>query len=258
MSLPAGYHFGISAASAETPDSFEVFKFVLTTATSVTREQPQRKQPPPQQAPSDQQQQGNNAPVQNAPVQNTPSSSSITPQEFSQLQNRVESMSQSVENIFSQLVKLAESSENRHRELVPKVDRLGGMDQRLQSVESTLAAIKKEVESRDYQGHFAKLQESLKDTHSSLLEGLPQSMSQSTYFVRFFVLYSSLRFIPYPSLRSHTNHARNTRKIESTPQNHRLLIPIQTHHTHASTLLAGVCHPNRSRTHARIPNLLIR
>lgn len=29
--IPAGYHFGISAASAETPDSFEVFKLVVTT-----------------------------------------------------------------------------------------------------------------------------------------------------------------------------------------------------------------------------------
>ena len=90
-------------------------------------------------------------------------------------------MSQSVENIFSQLVNLVESSENRHRELVPKVDRVGSVEQKLQSLESTLAAIKKEVESRDYQGQFAKLQESLKATHSSLLEGLPQSMSQSTY-----------------------------------------------------------------------------
>ena len=173
ISLPPGYFFGISAASADTPDSFEVFKFVLTTAPSTTREEPQRNQPPPQKAPSDQQQ-GNAAPILNKPL------SSISSQEFAQLQNRIQSMSQSVENLFSQLVKLAETSGNRHQELVPKVDRLSTMDQRLQSIESTVAAIKKELESRDYQGHFAKLQESLKDTHSSLLEGLPLSMSQST------------------------------------------------------------------------------
>lgn len=31
MSLPTGNHFGVSATSAEVPDSFEVFKFVVTT-----------------------------------------------------------------------------------------------------------------------------------------------------------------------------------------------------------------------------------
>ena len=208
ISLPAGYFFGISAASADTPDSFEVFKFVLTTAPSTTREEPQRNQPPPQKAPSDQQQ-GNAAPIQNNP------SSSISSQEFAQLQNRIQSMSQSIENLFSQLVKLAESSGNRHQELVPKVDRLSTMDQRLQSIESTVAAIKKELESRDYQGHFAKLQESLKDTHSSLLEGLPQSMSQSTYSV----LSGSKQVIHKPRSASVANKYMeliNTRIVVST------------------------------------------
>lgn len=143
-------------------------------------------------------------------------------------------MSQSVENIFSQLVKLAESSENRHRELVPKVDRLSSLEQKLQSAESTLAAIKKEVESRDYQGHFAKLQESLKDTHSSLLEGLPQSMSQSTYpflgsvSVQSFFLPRDERFDQYEIKDKHIAFGDLNR-----PDTQNAFIPAPKPHPHA-------------------------
>lgn len=50
---------------------------------------------------------------------------------------------------------------------------------RADSIESTVIRIKNDVEGRDYKEHLTSLQLALHDTRDSLLNGLPQSMSQS-------------------------------------------------------------------------------
>lgn len=50
---------------------------------------------------------------------------------------------------------------------------------RADTIESTVLRIKSDVEGRDYKEHLTGLQLALQDTRESLLNGLPQSMSQS-------------------------------------------------------------------------------
>jgi len=58
-------------------------------------------------------------------------------------------------------------------------DQLSALNGRLQAIERTVQAIQRDVEGKDYQGQLAKLQDTLRDTHSSLIESLPRTMTQS-------------------------------------------------------------------------------
>ncbi|KAF6234522.1 hypothetical protein HO173_007147 [Letharia columbiana] len=167
VKMPPDYYFGLTAASAETADSFEVYKFNLFTSRSITREEPRRAQPPPVGQPDNR----GNAPPPEAQAPPTAPSDA----QFNELQNRLQTMAQSIDSLFQEVKQLAEKSEGRHLELSRNViaaDRLSSMDQRLQGIEKTV---------RDYQGQFSSLQSTLKDSHSSLVEGLPKHMSDSMY-----------------------------------------------------------------------------
>ena len=168
--MPPDYYFGLTAASAETADSFEVYKFKLFTSRSITREEPRRAQPPP----AGQGDNGDNSPppATQAP-QTTPTDAQID-----DLRNRLQTASQTMDSLFQEIKQLADKSESRHQELSRKLiaaDRLNSMDQRLQGIEKTV---------REYQGQFSSLQSTLKDSHSSLVEGLPKHMSDSTYSLK--------------------------------------------------------------------------
>lgn len=163
--MPPEYYFGLTAASAESADSFEVYKFNLFTSRSVAREEPRRAQPPPAGQPD------NRENARMPETQTSPTAPSDA--QFDDLHNRLQTIAQSMDNLFQEVKQLADKSEGRHQELARNViaaDRLNSMDQRLQGIEKTV---------REYQGQFSSLQGILKDSHSSLVEGLPKHMSDS-------------------------------------------------------------------------------
>ena len=165
--MPPDYYFGLTAASAETADSFEIYKFSLFTSRSVTREEPRRAQPPPAEHLDSR----DSVPQ---PESQAPPSALLNSQ-FDNLHDRLQTLTQSMDSLFREVKQLADKSEGRHQELsrgVIAADRLNSVDQRLQGIEKTV---------REYQGQFSTLQSSLKDSHSSLVEGLPKHMSDSTY-----------------------------------------------------------------------------
>ncbi|KAL8674444.1 MAG: hypothetical protein Q9168_001177 [Polycauliona sp. 1 TL-2023] len=167
IKLPAGYYFGISAASADTPDSFEVYKFVAKSAPGITRELPKR-DPPSNQAPPA----ANPAsPHNNQASQQQTSSDAQFAVQFTDLQNRIEKLSQSLDNVFREVQQLASKSESRHQDLSHKAasnEQLSAMDKKIQSIETTL---------QGYAGQFSNIHSSLKDSHSTLNEGLTQHMT---------------------------------------------------------------------------------
>jgi hypothetical protein len=80
-----------------------------------------------------------------------------------------------MDSFSRELTKLADNSEGRHRELMRNTmsssgDQLNAMDQRLQSIERSV---------RDHDGKLSNIQTLLKDSHSSLIEGLPAHMTNS-------------------------------------------------------------------------------
>lgn len=86
-------------------------------------------------------------------------------------------MGQSVDNVLREVLQLATKSEGRHQEISRSFmtkDELHTIDQRVKSIENTL---------REYQTQFASLQGLLKDSHSSLNEGLTQQMTHRMSFL---------------------------------------------------------------------------
>ena len=162
--MPSGYHFGITAASAETADSFEVNKFVVSTAQGVAREEPGRVQ-----SPTREQQYNNFAPPGGAaapvPIDHTP--------QFQDVNSRLESMARQFDSLLQEFRSLGDRSEARHQELsrnAMSADKLNAMDRRLEGIENTV---------KDYQRQFSSLQNIMRDSHSSITENLPKHMTDS-------------------------------------------------------------------------------
>lgn len=171
IKLPSDYYFGITAASADTPDTFEVYKFVTTTSSSIAREEPRRNQPPP---PLQQEQQYQQPPAyQQAqqPADTHASQYASQAAQFEDLHNRLQTMAHAIENIQQAVSKLTGDSEGRHREIsrnVMSADQLKAMDSRIQGIEKTVG---------DYRKEFSSLQAIFKDSHGNLMQSLPAHMT---------------------------------------------------------------------------------
>ena len=165
VSLPVGNNFGMSAATPENPDSFEIFKFVVQTTQSGTNPPP----PPPHQ----QQQQPivvQQRDTTNAP--NTQDQSSIN-QQFTDLGNRLQQINHATNNIIRDIGNQDSKSDSRNADILRKLDQvIAGLDARMQRLETNMQTIQRDLEGKDYRDRFAQLQETLKSSHLSLSENL--------------------------------------------------------------------------------------
>ena len=176
VKLPSDYYFGITAASADVPDSFEAYKFVVTTSSSIAREEPRRGQIP-QQGNQQQQQQGQLPPQgyqQQQLFQDTPASQYKSQDtQFEDLHNKIQIIAHSLDSLSQQVSKLAQNSEGRHAEIsrnVMSADQLNAMDQRIQGIEKTV---------KDYQGEFTRMHRVFESSHSNMMQNLPAQMTES-------------------------------------------------------------------------------
>ncbi|KAK5155320.1 putative lectin family integral membrane protein [Cryomyces antarcticus] len=189
--LPLGYYFGISAASAEIPDSFEVNKFVVSTTNSIAREEVRKA--PPQSPPQTQEQQEKRPSLQrmqelpgitNIPEDAPAESIKSQEEQFADLHNRLQGLNHQVATIYEEFTKLSKAMEDRHKELMSKTvpsvphDQINQMDSRIQAIARSVEAVRRDIEGRDYKEHLTSLQDALKDTKASLMDSLPQTMSQ--------------------------------------------------------------------------------
>ena len=163
IQIPPDYTFGISAASAESADSFEVFKFVLSTSSPTPREEPRRDE-------------AVKSPAQNSyRAPEDAKASSITSQEsqFADLHDRLQRMAHVLDATFEEIVRLSHLAEGRHQEIVRNFvskDKINSMEQKIQTIDSAV---------QGYQQQFTNLQKLVRDSHSRLTVGLPQHMSES-------------------------------------------------------------------------------
>ncbi|KAM5444197.1 hypothetical protein MferCBS31731_000714 [Microsporum ferrugineum] len=162
--IPPGNVFGITAASAESPDSFEAFRFVATTSSSGNTKQNERGREP-QHRPA----QANN---------DKPLSGGNIDSQVKDLQNRLQMISSTTNKLMEELHALSATSEDRMKEIIRIIahrDQVSSVDQRLQRVERMVESMQREVEGKDYQHHFKQLQDLLHNSHSGLLDTLHDS-----------------------------------------------------------------------------------
>ncbi|KAL4892286.1 putative lectin family integral membrane protein [Aspergillus ambiguus] len=174
VAIPAGNTFGITAATPENPDSFEIFKFVLQSVQpgsggSIPVQQNTQQQPigaaqgssiqPPQQQ-QQQQQQG---------------SQMSTDAQFVDLSSRIQLINHAANNIIRELGNQGSKSDSRQTELVQGMatkEQVAGLDARLQRMETMLQNMQRELAGRDYRERFSQLERTLQNSHLSLTENL--------------------------------------------------------------------------------------
>lgn len=186
VNLPSGYFFGLTAATAENPDSFEISSFVVTSASSSvasSEEDQQRQASSPPRTPQQQQQQ------QQDP---SSSSSSASADQIAAINTKLEALT----SILESLVATTSSNHNLLVERIPESnsDALAALSRRLESVERTVQTIQRDVEGRDYGGHLRDLQNAVEGVRGGLTEHLPDRISQSKTFSIFPPLSLSFRF----------------------------------------------------------------
>ena len=163
IKIPSDYSFGISAASAELADSFEVFKFVLSTSSSMTREEPRRDEP------------AKSSPQNAYRAPEDAQASKFTSQEaqFADLHDRLQNMAHVLDATYEEIVRLSHLAEGRHQEIVRNFvskDKVNSMEQKIQNIDTAV---------QGYQQQFVSLQKLVRDSHSRLTVGLPQHMNES-------------------------------------------------------------------------------
>ena len=193
ISLPSGYYFGVTAASSESPDSFEVFKFVLKSVIQrrlpegAVREEPNMKykHAPQARKPEGATREEPNMAYKQAPqiVDDTPASEFTTSQaQFEDLHSRLHLMSKATTNLFGEITKQTSAQEQRYQEILrqqPTQQTMANLDQRLQNIETMISAMKREIEGTDHKWQFDKLHEKISQTHVGVSEHLPERLRET-------------------------------------------------------------------------------
>lgn len=190
ITLPSGYYFGITSATGENPDSFEVNKFIVSSGAA----------PPSSNDPGQGDRQVGGAPPRergNDRIDSFPGAPEALPdsaadmiqssqEQFEDLHNRLQGLTHQIANVFSDIDKLSRKMEERHNEMLSRmptvpVDTIMGMNRRLEGMEGTLAKVLRDVESKDYRQHLNSLQQSVDHMKGGLTEHLPDTIGQSKF-----------------------------------------------------------------------------
>jgi len=186
ISLPPDYFFGLSAATADNPDSFEVNKFIVSTASASSST---RSSNP---SSHDTQKRPHLEKLDKFPSspESLPDTDASTIQsqaeQFADLHNRLQGMTHLIADMFGEFDKLARAQTDRHAELVRSMpassaEAVAALSRRLEGIERTVQTIQRDVEGRDYKEHLTNLQSAVEGVRGGLNEGLPDTISQSEF-----------------------------------------------------------------------------
>lgn len=204
--IPQGYHFGISAASADTPDSFEVFKLVVlseqNTPSHDTHAQNQGHaqhqdanqgaapipdsyaKPVEAKRPQQHMTFGRSGQVTEDPYDNVipdqvAEKITTSAAQFADLHNRIQSLNHHLSTIFRSLGQNAGISEKRHEEMsvmigelkgvLSKLDRIESIDNRIRELEKEVRTVRNDLTAR-LRDSENSIKYHVSDKHESLAE----------------------------------------------------------------------------------------
>ncbi|TPX14321.1 uncharacterized protein E0L32_005517 [Thyridium curvatum] len=202
ITLPTGYRFGVTAASADNPDSVEVFKLVVMTqaldaqqagsghgSTHNNQQQQQQRQPPvppmrfSRSGQSEHQPHGGSSEDDESYEADLPDEEAghITSSkaQFADLHNRLQSVNHHLSTIFRSVAQQGQIDETRHEEnqralgelkgLLSKLDRIGDLEQRIAGLERDLRAVRTDVANTMRNAEHS-IKSHVSDHHSTLAE----------------------------------------------------------------------------------------
>lgn len=196
LQIPEGYYFGLSAASAENADAFEVAKFVVTSGAGGA---PQHQQQQQQQEPSRRSSPPPSPNFGNQQSKNSPSDAAYA-QSMAEFFASITALSQKLDHVAQQVAGLDAKIATRQEELksaIPRSnnDQLNSMAARLEAIEGMVREVKRESESggRESKNQLRGVQDAIR----RLEGGFGESVGQSTFsfFPPFVDPRSMVRFI---------------------------------------------------------------
>ncbi|KAM0719010.1 hypothetical protein Q7P37_004915 [Cladosporium fusiforme] len=183
IDLPPNYYFGITAATAENPDSFEIYKFLASGAADAKFQSG----PPVQQQRSGDK--VNILPGSPEALPDTDADSLKSQNEqFADLHNRLQGLTHQVADMYSLFDVLGRKIDERNQELSssisqqgqqgPSRDTIDRIDRRIENIERTVERVLKDVESKDYRQHLSELQSTINSVKGGLTDGLPATLGE--------------------------------------------------------------------------------
>lgn len=199
ISIPAGYQLGITAASADNPDSFEIFKMVVMTENVDPSQDAHQKilqaddglfgeaRDAPQQASSGQGASGNFDSSFEEDIPDTDADAITSSKaQFKDLHSRLQSVNHHLSTIFRKMSKQDSVGETRHAEiatqigdlkgLLSKLNKLEDLENKVSSLESEVRRLRGEVTNKVTSSERS-IKNLVTDTHSTLHEAVKEHAS---------------------------------------------------------------------------------
>ncbi|CAG8971784.1 hypothetical protein HYALB_00001893 [Hymenoscyphus albidus] len=191
VKLPLGNYFGMTAASAENPDSFEVFKFVTTTDNHASDSAGGQKQAekPATGKPAPKQDRGKQSSASPLYFEDTPASQYTSSEaQFADLHNRLQAMMKHISTINrdfneyqTEATRRADEAGRRHDALLSKLLSLESLlksqpdpSNSLKDISSDVRSTKAELHNL-LQQHAAGIKLAVRDTHDNMKLSLENS-----------------------------------------------------------------------------------
>ena len=156
--LPSDYTFGVTGASADPPDSFEVFKFAVSPATPsapapIINQNEDRR---PRQIRPD----NPNLSNPNPPSSNAGGSTSDYNSQFRDLDSRLNLLSKSITNLFDLVNRQSSTSETQYNALLqkmPNTQLISTLDSRISNLDKLVSTLASDLKNSDHSTQFRKL-----------------------------------------------------------------------------------------------------
>ncbi|KAF5521365.1 Protein EMP47 [Colletotrichum aenigma] len=159
VKIPPGYSFGITAASADNPDSFEIFKMVVMSDSLHAGEQQNQGQQQQQQQQAHEQKanqgqpnnprSGNEDPIDLNAIPDSPADVITSSKaQFADLHNRLQSVNHQIGTIYRSVNQYNQHAENRHAETSQILDSLRTELRKIEkvySIEDRINALEREI-----------------------------------------------------------------------------------------------------------------
>ncbi|KAK3709948.1 hypothetical protein LTR37_010567 [Vermiconidia calcicola] len=179
ISLPSGYYFGLTAATADQPDSFEIHKFVVSTGGSAPTPQNTQRGPPPPQRERPQLERLDRFPGSPEAVPDRMADDIKNQEEqFADLHNRLQGLTHQIANIFVEFEQLSRKLDERHQQILGSMpggfptDKIESMGRRVESMERTLEQVRRDVEGKDYRDHLEQLNAAIENVRGGITDSL--------------------------------------------------------------------------------------
>lgn len=156
VTLPADYTFGITAASSDPPDSFEVYKFAVIESGSPRNTYTGSQQPI----------------VNTGATAGDASSFGASLQQFDDLHNRIQALSKTVEGLAAD-IQFTRKKQEEILSLLRSSNVQGAIDSKLNNVDRLVGEIHREVKSTDHKQNYEKLSAQIEKTHEGIHEHIP-------------------------------------------------------------------------------------